>query len=125
MFALGCIQSQSCHTGRCPTGVATQDQLRQRALVVPDKAERVAHFHENTLKALAELIAAVGLQHPSELRPHHVVRRLSPNRVALASALLEYIDAGTLLANAVPVHLPEVFKKYWPLARAESFHLIQ
>ncbi|MDR3479180.1 MAG: FMN-binding glutamate synthase family protein [Burkholderiaceae bacterium] len=125
MFALGCIQSQSCHTGKCPTGVATQDKLRQRALVVPDKAERVAHFHENTLKALAELIAAVGLQHPSELRPHHVVRRLSPNRVALASALLEYIDAGALLANAVPVHLPEVFKKYWPLARAESFHLIQ
>jgi len=77
------------------------------------------------LKALAELIAAVGLQHPSELRPHHVVRRLSPNRVALASALLEYIDAGALLPDAMPAHLPEVFKTYWPLARAESFHLIQ
>jgi glutamate synthase domain-containing protein 2 len=42
MFALGCIQSQSCHTDRCPTGVATQDKQRQRALVVPDKTERVA-----------------------------------------------------------------------------------
>jgi glutamate synthase domain-containing protein 2 len=125
MFALGCIQSQSCHTGKCPTGVTTQDPLRQRALVVPDKAERVAHFHQNTLKALAELIAAVGLHHPSELRPHHIVRRLSPNRVALASALLEYLEPGALLDDATQADLPEVFNTYWPLARAESFHPIQ
>jgi glutamate synthase domain-containing protein 2 len=62
MFALGCIQSQSCHTSQCPTGVATQDPLRQRALVVPDKAERVHLFHKNTLKALKELLAAAGLE---------------------------------------------------------------
>jgi glutamate synthase domain-containing protein 2 len=31
MFAVGCIQSQQCHTDRCPTGVATQDRTRQRA----------------------------------------------------------------------------------------------
>jgi glutamate synthase domain-containing protein 2 len=37
MFAVGCIQAQSCHTGECPTGVATQDPLRQRAIVEPDK----------------------------------------------------------------------------------------
>jgi glutamate synthase domain-containing protein 2 len=50
MFAIGCIQSQSCHTNKCPTGVATQDPLRQRALVVPDKAQRVLNFHRNTLR---------------------------------------------------------------------------
>ena len=61
MFAVGCIQAQSCHTGQCPTGVTTQDPLRQRAIVVPDKAERVASFHRNTLHALAELVAAAGL----------------------------------------------------------------
>ncbi len=121
MFALGCIQSQSCHTGKCPTGVTTQDPLRQRALVVPDKADRVAHFHENTMKALAELIAAVGLHHPSDLRPHHIVRRLSPNRVALASSLLEFLEPGALLAPPASGHLPEVFAIYWPLARSDSF----
>ncbi|HYM03900.1 MAG TPA: FMN-binding glutamate synthase family protein, partial [Stellaceae bacterium] len=63
MFALGCIQSQSCHTDRCPTGVATQDPLRQYALVVPDKAERVRMFHHSTLKALGELVGAAGLGH--------------------------------------------------------------
>jgi glutamate synthase domain-containing protein 2 len=52
MFALGCLQAQTCHSGHCPTGVTTQDPVRQQALRVPDKAERVYHFHRNTLKAL-------------------------------------------------------------------------
>ncbi|SFV06708.1 FMN-binding glutamate synthase family protein [Pseudoduganella namucuonensis] len=122
MFALGCIQSQSCHTDHCPTGVATQDPLRQRALVVPDKTSRVAHFHQNTLKALAELIAAAGLTHPSQLKPHHIVRRISPNQVKLASALLPYLEPGELLDPSQLSRLPPVFGLYWPMAQAESFH---
>src|ERR1700681_4804060 len=69
MFAVGCIQSQSCHTDRCPTGVATQDPTRQRALVVPDKIERVANFHRATLHELAEMTAAAGFDHPREFKP--------------------------------------------------------
>ncbi|GGI21295.1 FMN-binding glutamate synthase family protein [Oxalicibacterium faecigallinarum] len=125
MFALGCIQSQSCHTDRCPTGIATQDTLRQRALVVPDKAQRVANFHQNTLKALAELIAAAGLTHPSDLKPHHLVRRVSANQVKLASALLPYLEPGQLLSEAEAGStstLPEVFARYWPIAQAHSFN---
>ncbi|MES2019013.1 MAG: FMN-binding glutamate synthase family protein [Pseudomonadota bacterium] len=122
MFALGCVQSQSCHTDRCPTGVATQDELRQKALVVPDKTQRVAHFHQNTVKALAQLIAAAGLTHPSELRPHHLVRRVSPNQVKLASALLPYLEPGELLDPSQLARLPPVFGLYWPVAQAESFH---
>jgi glutamate synthase domain-containing protein 2 len=34
MMAVGCIQAQRCHTGRCPTGVATQDPRYERGLVV-------------------------------------------------------------------------------------------
>src|SRR5262245_6851189 len=49
MFALGCVQAQSCHTDRCPSGVATQNPLRQRALVVETKAERVAKFQHNKI----------------------------------------------------------------------------
>ena len=126
MFALGCIQSQSCHTDRCPTGIATQDPLRQLAIVVPDKAERVAAFHRNTMKALAELIAAAGLRHPSELKPHHLVRRVSANQVKLVSALLPYLEPGQLLAETESGKaLPEVFARYWPIAQAESFHPLQ
>ena len=49
MFALGCLQAQACHTGHCPTGVTTQDPLRQKSLVVPVKADRVYNFHQQTL----------------------------------------------------------------------------
>ncbi|WP_338849667.1 FMN-binding glutamate synthase family protein [Massilia sp. W12] len=121
MFALGCIQSQSCHTDRCPTGVTTQDPKRQQALYVPDKIERVYHFHQNTLKALRELVAAAGLNHPSELRPHHLVRRISSSQVRLAANLLPYIKPGQLLDAAQLAELPPVFQYYWPLAQAGSF----
>ncbi|PRC93616.1 FMN-binding glutamate synthase family protein [Solimicrobium silvestre] len=124
MFALGCIQSQSCHTDRCPTGVATQDPLRQRALFVPDKAERVFHFHDNTLKAMSELIAAAGLTHPNQLRPHHLVRRVSPDQVRLVSSLLPYLATGQLLEPVQLQGLPDVYATYWPIAQAESFHPI-
>ena len=93
MFAIGCIQSQSCHTNKCPTGVATQDPLRQRALVVPDKAERVRNFHRNTLKGLAEMLAAAGLEHPSQLEAKHLVRRITDTEIRLFSQL-HYFLAG-------------------------------
>jgi len=119
MMALGCIQAQSCHTGKCPTGVTTQDPQRQRALVVPDKAERVRNFHRSTLHALQELVQAAGLQHPSELSAHHIVRRVSDNEVRLLSNLIMHIAPGVLLGDMSNQH--KVFKDYWPLANANSF----
>ena len=118
MFALGCIQSQSCHTDRCPTGVATQDRLRQRALVVPDKALRVAGFHRNTLTALAELIGAAGLSHPNELGPEHIVRRVSSTEVRSLANLHFWVQPGELLSS-IPAH--PVFQVFWAVASAESF----
>ena len=67
MFALGCIQAQACHTGQCPTGVATQDPVRQQALVVPDKAERVYNFHRQTLRAVRDLMASCGVTRLEDL----------------------------------------------------------
>ncbi|KPF66196.1 glutamate synthase [beta proteobacterium AAP99] len=118
MFALGCIQAQSCHTGKCPTGVTTQDPKRQQALVVPDKAERVYNFQHNTLKALGELLAAAGLDHPDDLRPHHIVRRVSHNQVQLLSNLYTFLKPGDLLNGTAQ---GAVFEYYWPMAQCESF----
>lgn len=118
MFALGCIQSQSCHTSKCPTGVATQDPLRQRALVVGDKARRVYNFHHNTLRALGDLVGAAGLSHPSQLGPHHIVRRVSGNEVRLMSSLYKFLKPGELLADA-SAHA--VYEMYWPLSSSRSF----
>ena len=99
MFALGCIQSLTCNTNTCPTGVATQDPMRQRALVVEDKAQRVFNFHRNTLRALSEMIAAAGLEHPSQVRPHHLVRRVGHSEVRLFSQLHVFLEPGELLED--------------------------
>lgn len=120
MFALGCIQAQTCHTGQCPTGVTTQDPLRQQALVVPDKATRVYHFHQQTLKALQELVQAAGLHHPGEIGAHHIVRRVNENEVRLLANLLPALASGALLSEHVD-HLPAVFSIYWPMAQADRF----
>ncbi len=119
MFALGCIQSMSCHTDRCPTGVATQDARRQRALVPEDKATRVFHFHENTLQALGELIAAAGLEHPGQLGPEHIIRRVSATEVRSWAALLPFVQPGELLDGGIPQHA--VFQTFWADARSDSF----
>ena len=100
MFAVGCIQAQTCHTGLCPTGVTSPDPLRQRAIVVPDKAERVANFQRNTLIALSELVAAAGLSHPSQLRPHHFMRRASSDQVISFADQYENMAPGQLLGGA-------------------------
>jgi glutamate synthase domain-containing protein 2 len=97
MFALGCIQSQSCHTDRCPVGVATQDPSRGRALVVDDKWVRVKNFHAATLHALSELVAAAGLDHPSEFMPAHFSRRVSPREVVSFDELYPALRPGELL----------------------------
>ena len=119
MMALGCIQAQACHTGHCPTGVTTQDPLRQQALVVPAKAERVHNFHRSTLHALQELVQAAGLEHPQQITAHPIVRRISDTEVRLLSNLITRVAPGALLGPLDQLH--NVFRLYWPLASAESF----
>jgi len=123
MFALGCIQAQACHTGSCPTGVTTQDPLRQRALVVEDKSERVYRFHQLTLEALRELVQAAGLTHPNQIRATHIVRRDDMDVVKLLANQLLFIRPGELLAAAQgQARWPHaVFELYWPQASADSF----
>ena len=118
MFALGCLQAQTCHTGNCPTGVTTQDPKRMRALVVPEKSERVFQFHQNTLEALKELLAAAGLNHPSEIGPEHVIRRVSSTEVRSLAALHTWARHGELL-EGIPEH--PVFKVFWEVSRADTF----
>ncbi len=117
MFALGCIQSQSCHTDRCPTGVATQDPRRQRALHVPDKVERVANFHRATLHELAEMTAAAGLDHPREFRPIHISRRTSPSEVVTYADIYPSLIEGELLTGSPK----PLWKLPWEMANPHSF----
>ncbi|RYZ74970.1 MAG: FMN-binding glutamate synthase family protein [Lysobacteraceae bacterium] len=118
MFALGCIQSQSCHNDKCPTGVATQDPSRWKHLDVADKAVRVHQYHDNTLKALRDLLGAAGLSHPEQLGPEHILRRISPVEIRSLAALYRFLEPGELL-NRIPEHA--VFHDFWAEARSDSF----
>jgi len=65
MLAVGCIQAQKCHTGHCPTGVATQRNWLVRGLDPTDKAARVDGYIRSLRNDLLSLSHAMGHEHPS------------------------------------------------------------
>jgi glutamate synthase domain-containing protein 2 len=117
MFALGCIQAQKCNTNECTTGAATQDPELVAGLVVADKAIRVRNFQHNTVKAFVELLAASGLREPSELRPWHILRRVSPTEVRHYGEMYEYPKDRELMNEPVP----KSFARAWRAASATAF----
>ena len=120
MFALGCIQAQACHTGKCPTGITTQDPGRYRALVVPDKAERAARFHKATMFAVKEACESSGLTHPDAFRPDHLMIRTSPREVRSAASLYNWLKPGALLEGDVQ---HPAFRKYWKAAQIDGWSM--
>lgn len=117
MFSVGCIQARSCHTNNCPTGVATQDQSRQKALNVEDKAQRVANFHRNTLKNFAGVLGAAGLEHPSQVKPMHLRMRQQTGVVLRGDDAFMHMDRGALLTGDVEGEMG----REWRRAQADSF----
>lgn len=120
MFAVGCIQAQSCHTNQCPVGVATQDQDRQKAIDVPTKAERVFNFHKNTLHALSEMIAAAGLNHPSDIKAHHLAQRMNDREIKNYAQIHFFLKENELLQNDLNDE-ENFYYRMWKLADANTF----
>lgn len=118
MLALGCLQSRSCHTGHCPTGVATQHPVRSRALVVDDKAPRVANYHRQTVTQLMELIGAAGLDSLEQLEPKHINRRVQGTDVRTYAALYPGIETGCLLNDA---SVPPEWQADWQQASSQRW----
>lgn len=119
MFAIGCIQAQACHTNHCPVGVATQDPIRQRALNVGSKSQRVARFHDNTLQALGEMTGAAGLKHPGDFMPQHMMVRLGDKEMVEGNEAYPYLPEGFLLNTQEDVGTD--YRKRWARASAKSF----
>ncbi len=117
MMAVGCIQAQSCHTNRCPVGVATQDRLLQRALDVSDKSQRAYHFHRNMMEALAEIVAAAGLDHPQQFLPAHICKRVGPSKIETYEQAYDFLDEGELLRGCEN----PVYQRCWEAASADTF----
>ena len=72
MMAIGCIQAQRCHTGHCPTGVATQNRWLVRGLDPTDKAARLANYVITLRMELIRLSRACEVPHPALLTAKHM-----------------------------------------------------
>jgi glutamate synthase domain-containing protein 2 len=118
MFALGCIQSRSCNTDKCPTGIATQNASRNEALVVEDKASRVAHFHHEMILHLTELLAAAGLETLDELEPRHINHRIKGTVVSNYADMYPTVSEKFLLSRS---ETPDSWKRDWDLASAHHW----
>ncbi len=118
MFAIGCIQAQACHTNHCPVGVTTQDPLRQRALNVGDKTQRVARFHANTLRALGKMAGAAGLENPCDFLPYHFMTRAGDGQMTESSDVYTYLREGFLLDDGDD---NPIYRERWARASADSF----
>ncbi|MFJ9523183.1 FMN-binding glutamate synthase family protein [Kitasatospora sp. NPDC101801] len=116
MFALGCIQAQRCHTDTCPVGVATQDPRRARALYVPDKAERTRRYQEATVKSALQIMAAMGVDDPSRLRPHMLNRRVDAQTVRSYAEIHPPLAPGELIADP-----PQDWARDWHAADPDRF----
>lgn len=117
MFSLGCVQSMRCHTDTCPTGVATQSPARQRALVVPEKAERVARFQRATLDALHDIVVAAGLNSPDEFTPDGLRQRINAAEMRSIDEIYPFVQPGELLDGARDPRLAN----WWNAADPASF----
>ncbi len=120
MFSIGCVQAQACHTNHCPVGITTQDKLRQQALDVESKSRRVANFHKNTLKAVAEMIGAAGLSGPEELQPKHLMIRQKNGETISGARIYLKMKPGALIDDEVEI-FSESYRVPWLNARTDSF----
>jgi glutamate synthase domain-containing protein 2 len=116
MFAVGCIQALKCNTNTCPTGVATQDAARTRALDVPDKAQRVFNFQRATVASAAQIVASMGLSGFHELAPTMLNRRIEGQRTRTYAEIYEWLMPGELLEDP-----PESWRSDWIEASADEF----
>lgn len=118
MMALGCIQSQACNTNHCPTGVATQDPVRGKAIHVPNKGQRVANFQRNTLHAFFELVGSMGLDDPRKLTPNMVKRRGPYGLTISMGGVVPLLKDKELLESTA---LQEPWKQWWESASLQQF----
>ncbi|MBU2871677.1 FMN-binding glutamate synthase family protein [Colwellia sp. E2M01] len=124
MLAIGCIQSRHCNTNRCPTGIATQDPARAKAIDVEVKSERVKYFHQNTLASFFELIGSMGLDDPSKLVPQMVKRRSPYGAQMSMGSLVAPITKNVFVDPLISkFDIDEAWLHWWESSSSEQFYV--
>ena len=122
MMALGCIQSKQCSKNTCPVGVATQDPGLYKNLDVETKAERVYNYHTATIKNFMQMVGAMGLDNPDDIRPSSVNRRIDNDTSSTLDEIYDFYQADCLLKEAT---VPIKIRKFWNAANPKSFSFIK
>ncbi len=110
MLSVGCIQARECNINTCPTGVATQNKSLMKGLVVEEKSQRVANYHDETIHSFLEMIAAAGLKHHDEIERKHVNRRIGMHTIAKYNEIYPAIKKGSLLNKET---IPNSYKEFF------------
>ena len=118
MLALGCIQALECNQNKCPTGVATQDPELVKGLNVEDKSKRVANYHKETILAVIELLAAAGLESPTQVKRKHIFRRITMQQNKRYDEIYPEVEPGSFLKED---NIPQRYRSLLKEALAESF----
>lgn len=116
MLALGCVQSKSCNTNRCPTGVATQDPVLGKAVDIESKAIRVFNYHHGTVEAFLELCGALGYENPASIKASDLQKRVGNQLMHFDQVYMPLSD-GQLLTSSIPAE----YEESWNIASAQSF----
>ena len=120
MMAIGCVQSRHCNNNKCPTGVATQDPARGKAINVLEKSNRVCNFHRNTLKSFYELVGSMGLDDPADLMPQMIKRRTSNGLLKPVASFVEPLITNELVDKK---EASEPWQHWWDQSSANSFYV--
>jgi glutamate synthase domain-containing protein 2 len=128
MMAIGCVQSRHCNNNHCPTGIATQNPVRAKAVKVMEKSERVKNYHNNTLRSFYELVGSMGLDDPANLMPQMIKRRTSNGLLMPVGSLVEPLKANTLINTNInssgdDQHLAEPWRHWWTQSCDDSFYV--
>ena len=116
MLAIGCVQSQRCHTDRCPTGVATQSVRLQRGLDPELKSVRAANYIAAIRQELLRLARACGHPHPAMMRPDQIEFLADGQRSLSLAEILPYGPEHSVPSAA---HLDELATS-WPTPATRS-----
>ena len=106
---MGYIQSVQCIANTCPTGITTQNPALVKGLVVADKSRRIANFHAETVKSVAEILAAAGQSTPQQLDRSYIYRRVTQSAIRCYNPPLAI---GCLVDDEAPAPLTR-FLKPW------------
>ncbi|MCJ8318948.1 MAG: FMN-binding glutamate synthase family protein [Colwellia sp.] len=120
MMAIGCIQSRHCNTNNCPTGVATQNPARAKAINIKSKSERVKNYHHNTLASFFELVGSMGLSDPNQLTPGMIKRRSPYGAQMSTGSLIAALKPDALINNNI---VDEAWQHWWQSSSAEQFYV--